>query len=206
MLSAALRRQRGVTLVELAVVMVITGIVFAYVLPELRTWMRNLKVRAAGESMLNGLNAARMEALKRNSPVTFWLVSDASPVPTNACSRSSSGVQWVVSINDPDGKCGAEMGKEDVEPVLLGRSKAQEYSNTVSVSAVDSAGTAVNRVAFNGLGQVQQVAGVTSIQTVDITSAESGARRLRVVVETGGAVRLCDRDVSSTDPRACPTL
>lgn len=206
MLSPASRRQRGVTLVELAVVMVITGIMFAYVLPELRDWMRSLKVRTAGESMLNGLNVARMEALKRNRPVTFWLVKDASPVPTDACSRSSEGVQWVVSLNDPDGKCGAAMGKEDVEPVVLGRSKAQEYSDKVTVSAVDASGTAVNRVAFNGLGQVQQVTGVTSIQTVDITSTETGARRLRVVVETGGAVRLCDRDVSSSDPRACPAL
>lgn len=206
MLSASIHRQRGVTLVELAVVMVITGIVFAYVLPELRTWMRNLKVRSTGESVLNGLNTARMEALKRNSPVTFWLVSDSSPVPTNACSRSSSGAQWVVSINDPGGKCGAAMGKDDVEPVILGRSKAQEYSDKVTVAAVDATGTAVDRVAFNGLGQVQQVTGVASIQTVDISSTESGARRLRVVVESGGAVRLCDRDVSSTDPRACPAL
>lgn len=205
MLNSATRRQRGVTLVELAVVMVITGLMFAYALPELRNWMRSLKVRSAGESVLNGLNIARMEALKRNTPVAFWLVSDSSPAPTDACSRSSRSAQWVVAISDPAGKCGGTLGSDDA-PQLLGRSKAQEYSNKVSVSAADASGTAVDRVAFTGLGQVQQLAGVPSIQVVDITSTESGARRLRVVVESGGAVRLCDRDVSSTDPRACPTL
>lgn len=206
MLNPSIQRQRGVTLVEVAVVMVITGFMFAYALPEMRNWMRSLKVRSAGESVLNGLNVARMEALKRNTPVTFWLVSDASPVPTNACSRSSSSAQWVVSINDPAGKCGAEMGKDDVEPVLLGRSKAQEFSNKLTIAATDASGSDVDRVAFTGLGQVQQVAGVPSIQVVDITSTETGARRLRVVIENGGGVRLCDRDVSSTDPRACPAL
>lgn len=205
MLSRAPRRQGGVTLVEVAVVMVITGLMFAYALPELRNWMRNLKVRNAGESVLNGLNVARMEALKRNSPVAFWLVSDTSPTLTDACSRSSSSAQWVVAISDPAGKCGGVLGS-DSSPQLLGRSKAQEFSSTLTIAAVDASGSAVDRVAFNGLGQVHQVAGVASIQAVDISSTEAGARRLRVVVESGGAVRLCDRDVSSTDPRACPTL
>jgi type IV fimbrial biogenesis protein FimT len=205
MLSPSSRIQRGVTLVEVAVVMVIMGIMFAYALPELRSWMRSLKVRNAGESVLNGLNIARMEALKRNGAVAFWLVSDANPAPTNACVRSSSSAQWVVAINDPAGKCGAGLGT-DAAPLLLSRSKAQEYSSKLTVVAKDASGTAVDRVAFNGLGQVQQVAGVPSIQTVDITSTETGARRLRVVVESGGAVRLCDRDVAAGDPRACPAL
>lgn len=205
MLSLASRTQRGVTLVEVAVVMVIIGIMFGYAMPELRSWMRSLKVRNAGESVLNGLNIARMEALKRNSAVAFWLVSDSSPTPTDACSRSSSSAQWVVAINDPAGKCGAGLGT-DAAPILLGRSKAQEYSSKLTVVAKDATGAAVDRVAFNGLGQVQQLAGVPSIRTVDITSSEAGARRLRVVVDTGGAVRLCDRDVSSADPRACPPM
>ena len=196
---------RGASLIEVVIVMVIMAVMLTYVMPELRDWMQNLKVRNAAESVKNGLEVARMEALRRNSRVGFWLVSDSAKVPTNACSNASVSAAWVVSVDDPAGACGADPSSSDA-PRLVQRSNALENASGLTVSALDSTGASADRVIFNGLGQVQSVAGTPSIQTVDIEGSSGGSRRLRVVVEGGGAIRMCDRGVASSDPRACPAL
>jgi len=201
----SLARQRGVTLIETIVVLVITGVLLAAALPELSAWMRGLKVRNAAESIKNGLDLARMEALKRNSMVGFWLVADTtSKVPTNACAVSSSSPAWVVSVSNPGGECGADASLT-VAPQLVQRSTALENADNLTVSAADANGDAASRVMFNGLGQVQAVAGSTSIQTIDVKASTGTTRRLRIVIDSGGGIRTCDRDVAAGDARACPT-
>ncbi|MDM4767715.1 GspH/FimT family pseudopilin [Pelomonas sp. SE-A7] len=196
---------RGFTLVETAVVLVILGVMLAVALPQAADWLRGLRVRNAAEGVKNGLELARMEALRRNSTVGLWLVSDSSKVPTDNCVLSSTSPAWVVSVADPAGKCGQEASLT-AAPQLVQRSAAQENASNLSVSALDSAGAAADRVMFNGLGQVQPVTGNKSIQTVDVEASAGGGRRLRVVVESGGAIRMCDRGAASDDPRACPAL
>lgn len=198
-------RQRGISLIETVVVLAITGVLLAAVMPEVSSWMRSLKVRNATESIKNGLDLARMEALKRNSPVGFWLVADSSSkVPTNACSVSSSAAAWVVSVANPGGECG-EPASLTASPQLVQRSTAAENAGNVTINALASTGDAATHVIFNGLGQVQAVAGTKSIQTIDITASSGTTRRLRVVIDSGGSIRTCDRDADSSDPRACPT-
>lgn len=206
MLNATQRALRGFSLIETAVVLVIMGMVLAYVMPELRDWMQGLKVRNAAESLKNGLDLARAEALRRNSTVGFWMVSDSSSkVPSNACSLSSASPAWVVSVSNPGGECGAQASLT-ASPQLVQRSTALENASGLTVSALDSSGGAADRAMFNGLGQVLAQAGVASIQVIDVQASSGTGRRLRVVVESGGAIRMCDRDVSVGDPRACPAL
>lgn len=202
----SLQRQRGFSMVEMVVVMVIIGVMLAVAMPQASEWMRNLRVRNAAESIKSGLDLARMEALKRNSVVGFWLVADStSKVPTDSCALSSSSPAWVVSVSDPEGKCGTAPSLT-TEPQLVQRSTASENADNLTVEALSSTGDAATRVMFNGLGQVQTVAGTNSLQTIDVNATTGTTRRLRIVVESGGAIRTCDRDVSAGDARVCPTL
>ena len=73
-----LRRGRGMTLVELMVVLAIVAIGATLAAPNMAVFMANYRVRAAAESMLTGLNFARTEALRRNTAVSFALVSSGS--------------------------------------------------------------------------------------------------------------------------------
>lgn len=204
-LTAPRRQQlQGLTLIELAVTMVILGVVLAATMPIASDWVRGLRVRSAGESLRSGVELARMEALRRNGAVSFWLVTTGTAkIPTNECTLSSSSAAWVVSVIDPSGACGTPASLT-TSPQLVQRSTAQEQSSDLSVSATSSDGSAATSVTFNGLGQVQ--AGAGQLQLIDISSTVSGGRRLRVVVESGGAIRMCDRDVATGDPRACPAL
>ncbi|WP_428422001.1 GspH/FimT family pseudopilin [Methylibium sp.] len=80
-------RSAGFTLIELMVVISIVAISAALAAPSFTQMIANYRVRSGAESMLNGLNLARAEAVRRNSPVRFaivvggsgWSVSQISP-------------------------------------------------------------------------------------------------------------------------------
>jgi len=92
MLTRPARRTRhsGFTLIELMVVVSIIAISATLVGPSFSQAIANYRVRSAAESVLNGLNYARSEAVRRNSAVSFtlagggsgWTVSQVSPSTT----------------------------------------------------------------------------------------------------------------------------
>ncbi|MCV2368512.1 GspH/FimT family pseudopilin [Roseateles oligotrophus] len=200
----ALRSFGGFSLIELVVAMAILVTLLAAVMPEVSSWIKGLKVSSAAESLRNGAEIARMEALKRNSRVSFWLVADGTAkVPGNTCVLASDSAAWVVSVVDPTGACAAEASLV-TSPQLVQRSTATENTAGLTVEATSLAGGAGNHVTFNGLGQV--AADGSTVSVIDVSATAGGTRRLRVVVETGGAIRMCDRDVAAGDPRICPVL
>lgn len=194
--------RRGVTLIELLVAMVILGFALAFVLPEVGLWLRGLEVRNAAESVRTGIERARMEALRRNTTMTFWLVSDTNKVLTNSCALSNSGPSWVVSGASPAGKCGATPSQTD-DPMLVDGWSSSDGSRGVQMSGLDGTGAGAASVTFNSLGQV--LATGAQLMRVDIssTSGASGVRSLRVQIDAGGSPRMCDPSVSGTDPRKC---
>ncbi|WP_287655570.1 GspH/FimT family pseudopilin, partial [Accumulibacter sp.] len=66
---------RGFSLVELLVGMAILGVLLAIAMPAFSNWLRNARVRTAAESVQNGLQLARAEAVRRNTSVRFQLVT-----------------------------------------------------------------------------------------------------------------------------------
>ena len=198
------RKSRGFTMVELMVVITVAAILMFTVVPGVGDWIRNVSVRSSAESIASGVNEARSEAIRRNQTVSFWLVNSpgVTGVLDATCVRSASSASWVVSLDDPTGLCDVA-ASITVAPRLVGSKAAGPAGQNVAVVGLDISGTLANSVAFNGYGQPVTGAGGTPIATIDVGSAASGARRLRVKVGTGGDVRMCDRDVSNTDPRRC---
>eukprot|EP01136_Pigoraptor_vietnamica_P001263 Opistho-1_new@27661 len=193
-------RQRGLTLVELVVALAILGVAMAALLPEAGNWMRGLSVRNAGESMRAGIERARMEALRRNTLVSFWLVTDSNKALSSACDVSVNGSSWVVSSANPAGKCGATPSTTDDPRLVDGWSSAEGGSNVV-VQGMDANGASASSVTFNSLGQVLSTG--SQLARIDIGHSSPGTRNLRVQIDAGGSVRMCDPNVDSNDPRKC---
>ena len=68
----------GFSLVELMFAIVILAVLVGIAMPSFSTWLRNSQIRNAAESIANGLQRARAEAVARNTSVAFVLATDSS--------------------------------------------------------------------------------------------------------------------------------
>ncbi len=197
-------RQHGVTLVELAVTVSLAVLLLVAVGPSLQTWQQNTQVRNVASSVIAGLQKARSEAVRRNQPVRFALVSlTDSAVMDDTCRISPSGVSWVVSLDDPEGACSTAVS-ETTSPRIIDKRAGGVGPRNVVVGSRNAAGATSNGVVvFNGFGRL---VGTDGIASIDLDHVVSGGdyRALRVLIGTGGATTLCEPRVTSTDdPRHC---
>jgi type IV fimbrial biogenesis protein FimT len=177
---------RGFTLVELMIGIALMGILIAVGLPSFGTWLANLRVRNSAESIQNGLQLARGEAVRRNRMVQFVLTNTApTQANVNVVVEDVNGTNWMVRVFESGGVYLAS-------DFIQGRAGSEGSSDVTLASTLPS-------ITFTGLGRLS-IAGVVQI---DLTNASTD-RPLRLVVDTGGLIRMCDPKVSDpTDPRVC---
>lgn len=194
-----MRLQRGLSLIELMIALVIIALLLFVAVPSFGVFLQNTQIRNAGESVLQGLNLARAEALRRNAPVRFQLVSDL----TSACALVTNRLNWVVSSLDAAGKCHEAPGATATDIVQ----KQSARDGTANVALASN----VSSVTFNGIGRVTSAAATIDLTNVSgvcqHTDPANGTMRcLRILVSAGGQIRLCDPRVDplGTDPRRCP--
>ena len=70
--------RRGVTLIELMIVIAIVGIVAGVAWPRFIETRRRIAVESSAQRLLRDLGLARTEAIKRNRPVSLRRLSDNS--------------------------------------------------------------------------------------------------------------------------------
>jgi type IV fimbrial biogenesis protein FimT len=182
-------RQLGVTLIELLVGVAIVALVMALAMPSYSTWLQNSRLRGGAESILAGLQLARAEAVRRNTTVWFgvagasvWSVCLVAPTVTaTAVACAAANTVQAHTANDAAGAT-----------VAVG---------TFAVDGVTAGGG--NPVGFNNLGRLVTPPTAFNVDNGALTAANS--RDLRVVIDAGGAARMCDPDpaVIAPDSRAC---
>ena len=205
-LSSRPRAPRGFSLIELMVGLTIVAFLLFLGVPEFANFLQNTQIRNAAETTLAGLTLARAEAVRRNAPVRFQLVSDltAGCAISTSPLNDSNALNWVVSLAAPAGACNVDPG--DTAPQIVQKKSAREGSRNVLVST-----TGTPALTFNGLGRVS---GVGGLQRLDFKSASgicvhvddvNGTMRcLAIMVTSGGSIKMCDPKVGDTaDPRHC---
>jgi type IV fimbrial biogenesis protein FimT len=196
------------TLIELLVAMAVVVILLVAVSGNFGAWLANVQIRTATESMQNGLQLARAEAIRRNRSVMFWLTSaGAAPGPAD----------WVVACAVPSGTgarpeapgdCPGTHTTAGVPPpgppynyIQMQTAAAQQTGMPQIVTA--PAGASV--VTFNSLGMVASNAdGSAPLTQIDTSlPAMAASRTLRITI-AGGQIRMCDPALTgSGDPRGC---
>lgn len=174
-------RQSGFSLIELMIVLVIVGIGLLVGLPSYANWVANSRIRNAAESIQNGLQLARSEAVRRNARVSFVLAADSG---------------WTLGCVAATAECPAAI-----------QSRAASEGSAGTTAVMSNSGTA-NTVFFNSFGASVTAAGAAGPARVDIdvdsaTLAAADSRNLRVSIFSGGSVRMCDPNLGGTDPRRC---
>jgi type IV fimbrial biogenesis protein FimT len=210
-------RQHGFTMIELLIGLAILGILVTLGFPEFQTFIRNTKVKNVAQSIESGLQLARAEAIRRNVNVRFQLVNNL----TGSCavtSALSSSPNWVVSLDDPAGKCEIAPS-ETTSPRIVQKWDSRESASGIvwNITMLTMTGA----LTFNGLGRISpalSTAGpspsvaqirVEPLPGTDIACEHLGGpvanlRCMRILVNNGGQIRMCDPKVTdATDPRIC---
>ncbi|MBY0575327.1 MAG: GspH/FimT family pseudopilin [Gallionellaceae bacterium] len=168
--------QRGVTLIELMIAIIIVSILLAIALPNFNAWVQNAQIRTATESIQNGLQLARAEAVRRNEAVNFIL---------------GSGSGWTVSTVAVPGT-----------PIQSRVSSEGSVNVTVTVTPAGATTATFNTLGR----LANPAAAPTQIDLdvpVSILPANQ-SKELRINITSGGQIRSCDPNVTaSDDPRKC---
>lgn len=177
---------RGFTIVEIFVVLLAMSVIIMMGLPAFRAWIQNAQIRSVAESVLNGFQTARNEAVRRNATVEF-IFNDPDNLDADKI--------WCVRVVSSN---------EDVQCKPMGEVSQNAIFNTMPGDATT--------VTFNGLGRIpgsppNNRDGSAFLTRVDIDIAGANyddKRRMSVSVTAGGQIRMCDLEITdNTDPRFC---
>lgn len=169
-------RPLGFSLIELMAGIAIMGIVLGLAMPSFQTWLRNSQIRNAAESITNGLQRARAEAVARNTNIAFAL---------------GTGSSWTVSVVTP-------------ASVVDSRSSNEGSKNvTVNALAADLI-TPATTITFNNFGAV--VANAATLAQVDLDAVGGSQKlRVTIGVGGNARMCDCSLTPNSS-PRACLTV
>ena len=194
------RPQKGFSLIEMMIAVAIVAIVSTLAFPSYRAWIQNTKIRNTAEAVLNGLQIARAEAVKRNANVNFCLgTTNPDCVPV-----AGTDSAWVVGCDTVvPAPVAPAVTPLECPAVIQSRSSGEGASSAVTVIATPPANT---MVLFTNLGTAAPAPVPFSEVNVNVpTSVLADARNLRVTLGVGGNARMCDPNTSlpSSDPRKC---
>ncbi|OWW21745.1 GspH/FimT family pseudopilin [Noviherbaspirillum denitrificans] len=195
-----MQRRRGVTLIELMIGIAIVSILLVMGVPAFTLWIQSTQNRAAAESVLNGLQLARAESVRRHAVVRFDLTDAAGLVAWNVgCVTVTTDCPATIQSRPAaEGSVNARVGISTATIPLP--TPAGHFGTAITAGTGLTAG-----VSFNGLGRVPNANVGTDIARIDITNAaNSDARRYVVIVGTGGQIRMCDPALAFADnPQGC---
>lgn len=89
-------KQRGVTFVELLVILVIIGIVLSFAIPSLSRNIRINRVDAIANQIYSDISYARLEALRSKKPISICASNDGETC-INSSTKWAKG--WIVFID-----------------------------------------------------------------------------------------------------------
>jgi type IV fimbrial biogenesis protein FimT len=175
------RSAAGMTIIELLIGFVIVGVLLALGVPSFSAWLQNVQVRNAAETIFNGLQLARANAVQRNKSVSFAMNGPDS--------------SWSVTIVSPSA----------LEPATVQSRSAAEGTLNAVITTTDPT------ITFDGLGKTNLLTGATIQVTNPTggacqTSSTAGTMRcLNVTVAVGGQVKMCDPYplLAAGDSRKC---
>lgn len=184
------RAQRGVTLLELMVTVVIVAILLAVAVPYFGDWIKRSSVGAGAQLIQNALRQAEAEAIRRNSDVEFMLTDDVPSVSAVATLvAKENGKNWTIRVVD-----------SKASNRYVNGYTTKDISASVSYQGPAS-------IRFSGAGRVLDSTGVAVSGKQIFRVSQTGANvAYCVFVTPGGGVKMCNPALASGNPQACQPI
>lgn len=193
-------KQRGFTLWELLITVLVIGVVLGIGVPNFNEFSRNSEMASAVNAVVSAIHVSRTEAVKRGLPVT--LCGSSTPLAANpACDGGSGGFFAFTDTNDTNGD-GVEDGNgtfDAADQILLQRDRPAAQITT----SIEGASGMI-RFGSNGFRDPTAANPLTRIMYCDnrgnVVGAGSGGDSVArvVVIAPTGRPQLY-RDIGSVD-------
>lgn len=177
-------QQQGFSLIELVVTVVVLMTVSVFAIPAFQASIGNSQIRTVTESIKNGLQQARVEAIKRNARIRFTL--------------QANGAWQLGCVPALDAPVAAAA---PACPAIISQKSASEGSSANITIVADNPS-----VVFTGFG-ARDPAVANGLSRVDVSNNQvdqDELRALRIILAAGGHARVCDPAVTAVgDTRRC---
>jgi len=149
--------QRGFTLYELMVTVLVMGVIFGFGVPNLLEFARNNRMAATANDLVSALHLARSEAIKGRVRVTLCAspepVIDAPSCDADASEADSEGgyIAWIDTDGDAVVDGGEQMLLQRDDPqdiTVLGDSGYVQFGVNGNVVTATGAGAPLTRILF----------------------------------------------------------
>jgi len=170
--------QSGVSLIELMIAILILGVLSSIAAPAFTQWIQNSQIKNAAGSIQEGLQLARVEAVRRNQNVQFL---------------SGGGASWTVGCVNSGTNCPGAIESRD----------GSEGSSNVAVATDESTIVFNGLGRITPAPAANLNFDITNPTGGDCIASSGPMRCLRVEVAIGGTVRMCDPAIPDTDPKGC---
>lgn len=201
--------ERGLTLVEVLVVIALVGILIALAAPSMRDLISAKRVQGITTELVTDMQYARSEAARRSRDVrigfqatdqlscyALYIEPEAAPGALPA-SGVNGGIGTCDCSRTPGvNVCTAEVGREEIKTVQVPRSRG------VSFSASSADGPILNFGAVSG-GQVSASAPRAVPAPFEVTVTGTPRGQLRTSVSQSGRPSVCSPDGSISGARPC---
>ena len=186
--------QKGFTLIELMITVTIIGLLMVFGLPSYQQWIQSTQIRTAAESVQNGLQLARAEAVRRNAPMQFQLTSTTGRTDWTICGVATLPCPAASVVQQRAGTEGSANAR-----IAVGTT-ATPFATTLATATVPA-----NVVTFTGFGRITTPLAAGVRTRIDITnSTTTAARKIVLLVSSGGQIRMCDPLLAlATNPQGC---
>lgn len=197
------RPQRGLTLLELMVVIAIIALMSAYAVPGLRAWSGNAQVRNSATNLQIVLKEAQAEATRTFRQVVFFRTTSTKCDVNDQA--NGTGNRWVIKMlplvstgNASVVKCGTLI--EGSPNVSVAGPAAVCFGSTGRPIFLDKTANGVGVDCDTGNGD-------RIIYGVDTVTTNADLKKLQVWLTLGGSIRTCDSQrLSSAAPDGCPAV
>lgn len=205
-------KQMGVTLLEIIIALVVVSVMITLSIPAVSGWADHNRLKATADAIIDGLQLAKMEAVRRNTLARFVLTD----TPSFTAANGGQAGDWEVCISDTgsylNNKVQGWAGTEVGTPAKIGMSTValanQNFATPLAAGAgltgyvpplnTTCAGTTVANtnanVTFDAMGRVSNTNIVSNITRIDIlpARAENAKKRLVIIINPQGQIKMCN--------------
>jgi type IV fimbrial biogenesis protein FimT len=167
--------QRGFTLVELIVTLVVASVLLAVAIPGFSSMIKNNRLATSANALVTAANIARSEAIKRGVRVTVCKSADGA-----TCTTSNDWEQgWIVFTD-----------QNNDASVSTGETLIRVHEALPGEVTMQGAGNVANYLSFVGTGQSQLIDGNVQSGTISLCDDRSGAFGRDLAMSATGRISL----------------